>query len=307
MRGLKTITRNKNGLKLLKSNKATVKTDIKTLKDFTREKKTESTKTAFIQTGNELNTIKYAIENKKNVLVTGHTGTGKTFLIEQLSKEYNAKTINVSCDIDLDKNDLIGHYEYINDKTVWIDGAVITALKNGYWLILDEINFSKSEVLPILNSVLDYRKRIELKEHNNELINAHKNFRVFATMNANYTGTNDLNQAFRNRFPIRIELEYLSKENEIKLIKNTVGIKDKTLLEKIVNIACDSRRMQKDGKIFNPISTRNILEFSEMLHKNTDKKFNIIDIAKATLNLSDETSELDDILNIVKNYFSGAE
>ena len=292
----------KIGLTYLTSQSIPVKTDINTLKDYTKDKPKTDHKNQidFIETDKEISKIKYAIDNRKNVMVKGATGCGKSYLIEQLAKLYDKELITISCDINLEKEELIGHYELMEGKTVWVDGIVLYALKNGHWLVFDEINMARDNILSVLNSLLDFRRKMTVKEHNNEEVKPHKDFRVFATYNPNYSGTRELNIAFRDRLNHSIELNYLPKEKEKQLITQRTGLTDKVILDKIVSIADDSRIMFKEGKISNCISTRRLLEFSEMY---LTKKFSIMDCIEFTFDISDDKSELDDIKNIVKNYF----
>jgi MoxR-like ATPase len=287
----------KNGLTLLVKNSIPVKTDITTLQDY---EKTKEISLSFIPTKNEIKKCIYAIEHRKNVLITGLTGCGKSQLIEDLAKYYGKKLITLSCDIDLDKNDLLGHYEFIDNKMTWIDGIVLIAVKNGYWVVFDEINMAKQNVLSVLNSVLDFRHKITIKEHNNEEVISHKDFRVFATMNPNYNGTQEINNALRDRFETKIEMGYLSKHEETKLIEKRTGLKDKHILDKIIAIADDSRIMFNEGKISGCISTRRLIAFAEMIKTND---FTVYECAETCLSISDDKSEMHDILNIVKNYF----
>lgn len=287
----------KNGLTVLVNNKIPVNTDINTLNDFEKQKEIILN---FIPTKNEIKKCIYAIEHRKNILITGFTGCGKSQLIEDLAKYYGKKLITLSCDIDLDKNDILGHYEFIDNKMTWIDGIVLIAIKNGYWVVFDEINMAKQNVLSVLNSVLDFRHKITIKEHNNEEITANKDFRVFATMNPNYNGTQEINNALRDRFETKIDMGYLPRNEEKKLIEKRTKLKDKHMLDKIIAIANDSRIMFDEGKISNCISTRKLLAFAEMLQTND---FSVFECAETCLSISDDKSEMHDILNIVKNYF----
>jgi MoxR-like ATPase len=296
----------KKGLNLLLDNKIAIKTDINTIKEYSKDTEkpqiTLKISTGFIESKNELKIIRYAIDKGKNILIEGATGTGKSFLIEQLAKLYNKKLYTIPCDIDLDKNDLFGKYVYDGSKMVFQYGLIPLAMKNGYWVVFDEVNATRSEQILCLNPILDFRRKLTLKEHDNEEINAHKDFRVFATMNANYSGTNALNLAFRRRFTHILTLEYLTKAKEKQLLKKRTNITDEKILDKLVNIGHDSRRLYAEGKLTNAISTSHLIEFG-LMYNDLCTELNVVEIAKVTLNLSDDSQEREDLLNIVKNYF----
>jgi len=271
-------------------------------KKETTTKKTVSKpklKTGFIETNNEVSKIDYGIENSKNILLKGDTGCGKSFLIEEMAKKYKKKLYTVSCDVELDKSEIIGKYEVKDGKTVWIDGVLILAMKEGAWIVFDEINMAKPEIISVLHRVLDDRRTITVKEHNNEDIKAEKGFRVFASINPDYAGTTEFNYAFRRRWTEIIEMFYLSAANETKLLMKRKKI-DKEQAVKLVRIGHDTRRMYSEGKLSHPISTAHLLEFAEMLNKSN---FKPIECAELTLNVSDDFGEMEDILNVVKNYF----
>lgn len=257
-------------------------------------------KLKFIESNNEVSVMMYAITNGKNTLLKGPTGCGKSFLVEELAKSQNKKLYTVNCDVELDKTEIIGHHEIEDGETVWVEGILIKAMKEGAWIVFDEINMARPEVLSVLHQALDYRRKITIKEHHNEEIVADKDFRVVATINPNYCGTTELNYAFRRRFNVIVDMNYLSKTDERKLIEKRTGI-DKETSSRLVSIASDVRVMQNEGKITYPISTAHLLEFGEMLNKN--EGINPIDCAKVTLNTSDDFAEMEDILNVVKNYF----
>jgi len=271
----------------------------KDTKETTPKKTIKKVRTDFIDSNKETQKVIFAIENKKNILLKGDSGCGKSFLIEQLAKKYKKKIYTVNCDIELDKSELIGKYEVVDGKTQWIVGILIRAMKEGAWIVFDEANTAKPEIMSSLHSVLDHRRSIEIKEHHSEKIKAHEDFRAFGTYNPNYAGTAEFNFAFRSRFTQIVEVNYLPPNKEKTLLMKRTGI-DENKASMLVRIGLDSRRMAKEGKLSNPISTRHLLEMAEMLVKSD---FTPIECAGMTLNISDDFGEMEDVLNVVKNYF----
>lgn len=262
-------------------------------------KQIKTPKIDFIENNKEISLMVYGIDKQKNVLLKGPTGCGKSYLIEQLAKHYGKKLYTVNCDVELDKTELVGHHEIENDETTWIDGILVSAMKEGAWIVFDEVNMARPEVLSVMHQILDYRRTLTVKEHHNEEVKAKDGFCVFATINPNYCGTTELNYAFRRRFNLILDMDYLPKHGENKLIQSRTKLSpDRSL--KLVEIGNTTRTMQKDGKLTHAISTAHLLEFAEMLVANNH---NPIECARTTLNVSDEFGEMEDILNVVKNYF----
>jgi nitric oxide reductase NorQ protein len=214
------------------------------------------------------------------------------------------KLWTVNCDVELDKTELVGHYEVITDekgqpKTQWVNGILPMAMTNGDYVVFDEVNMARPEVMSVLHQALDHRRTLTIKEHGNEEIKAHSDFRVFASMNASYAGTADLNYAFRRRFGIIIGMEYLDRRQEKKLILERTGVDDITA-ENLIKIATDTRRQEADGKISHSVSTAHLLEFAEMLKLGL---FTPLECARVTLNLDDDEATRQDILNVVRSYY----
>ncbi|KRZ80964.1 Midasin [Trichinella papuae] len=136
------------------------------------------------------------------ILLQGETSVGKTSLINYLAN----CTGNVCMRINNHQNTDIQEYvgSYVNDTTgqlVFVEGPLVKAMRNGHWIILDELNLADSDVLESLNRVLDDNRELFIME-TQEVVKAHPNFQIFATQNPPglYGGRKSLSRAFRNRF-----------------------------------------------------------------------------------------------------------
>ena len=249
---------------------------------------------------NETKVLTYAVKESKNVLLEGPTGTGKSTLVEFIAQEAGAPLITISCDVELDKIELLGKYELKDNMTKWIDGPILKAMRDGYWVVFDEINMAKPDILSVLHSLLDHRRQIIVKEHKNDVVKAHPNFRVFATMNYNYEGTSELNQAFKDRFGVVLHLSYMPPKQEIKLLIQKTGIDNSKALH-MVKVAEDTRDLARKGEIPEAISTRTLVEWASAVVTN----FTIHEAAEFTVldKVSNEPAEREDVYNIIKNYF----
>jgi midasin len=135
-------------------------------------------------------------------LLQGETSCGKTSAIEYLAKATHNKCIRINNHQHTDVEEYIG--SYVPDKTGKLqfqEGALVEALRNGYWIILDELNLAPSEVLEALNRLLDDNREIFIVE-TQTYVKAHPNFRLFGTQNPSegYAGRKELSEAFKNRF-----------------------------------------------------------------------------------------------------------
>ena len=167
--------------------------------------------------------LRWGIENNKNILIQGHTGLGKTHLISLLAKEINTILHRISLSGGITEREILGKYIAKEGTTIWEDGLLIKAMKEGQWIVFDEINACEPGVLFILQALTDDDRRITLIEKNGEVIIPHPNFRLFATRNPNhpaYSGVRDLNVAFLSRFQIVMEIKIPDVIQEIKIVES---------------------------------------------------------------------------------------
>ena len=198
--------------------------------------------------------------------ITGLSGNGKTFSIEQACAQTNRELIRVNITIETDEDDLIGGFRLVNGETVWHDGPVVEALKRGAVLLLDEIDLASNKIL-CLQSVLEgngvYLKKI------GTYVRPAKGFQVFATANTKgkgsedgrFIGTNVLNEAFLERFPITFEQAYPSPATEAKILAKHCS--DDKFVSNLVDWADIIRKTFADGGIDEVISTRRLVHIAQ--------------------------------------------
>ena len=223
---------------------------------------------SFVRFGNFAD-IKKIIESRVFYpsFITGLSGNGKTFSVEQACAQLGRELIRVNITIETDEDDLIGGFRLINGDTVWHNGPVIEALERGAILLLDEIDLASNKIL-CLQSILE-GKGVFLKKIG-KYVSPKRGFNVIATANTKgkgsddgrFIGTNVLNEAFLERFPVTLEQSYPSPATEVKMLllhSASVGCHDEKFIQKLVDWADIIRKTFYDGGIDELISTRRLV------------------------------------------------
>lgn len=157
----------------------------------------------------ETEVFDFALRNRMNVLIEGEAGTGKTSSSMTYAAKRGKRFYSVSSNMALEPTQLFGTYVPNGQgKFVWQDGGVTDIVRNGGVLLINEINFLPARVATVLFSLLDYRRQITLMDNGNEVITAHPDLLIVADMNPNYRGTSLLNEAFKDRFDMKLRYEY---------------------------------------------------------------------------------------------------
>ena len=150
------------------------------------------------------------------ILFHGPAGTGKTIACKLVCQTIGLPVMDtINCTENLDEF-ILGKYIPKDDKIIFSESFVTKAIRDGGAVVFEEINFAKPQYLSFLNSLLDDNGFVRLD--NGDVVNRHKNFRLFATMNLGYFGTKELNQALFNRFNSVIELAVLPDDNIKKML-----------------------------------------------------------------------------------------
>ena len=194
--------------------------------------------------------------------ITGLSGNGKTFSVEQACAQLGRELIRVNITIETDEDDLIGGFRLVDGNTVWHNGPVIEALERGAVLLLDEIDLASNKIL-CLQSILE-GKGVFLKKIGRRVDPA-SGFNVIATANTKgkgsddgrFIGTNVLNEAFLERFPVTFEQEYPTASIETKILNKLCA--DENFCKRLADWADIIRKTFYDGGIEEIISTRRLV------------------------------------------------
>ena len=237
------------------------------------------------------------------IFVTGLSGNGKTMNVSQACAATNRECIRVNITIETDEDDLLGGYRLQDGQTVWQNGPVIEAMERGALLLLDEIDLASNKIMclqPILEGNGVFLKKI------NRFVKPSKGFNVIATANTKgqgsddgkFIGTNILNEAFLERFPITIEQAYPTNKIETKILLNVMSDKgltkdvDSEFAKSLVTWADIIRKTYYEGGVDELISTRRLVHIVEAfsIFKN---KMKAIEMCTNRFDLDTKTSFLD--------------
>ena len=226
----------------------------------------------FVNFGN-FSDVKNIITSKRfyPVFITGLSGNGKTLAVTQACAVAKREMIRVNITIETDEDDLLGGYRLRDGQTVWQNGPVLEAMERGAILLLDEIDLASNKIMclqPILEGSGIYVKKI------NRYVKPKFGFNVIATANTKgqgsedgkFIGTNILNEAFLERFPVTFEQEYPTAKTEEKIVATkltSAGKSDVKFAKNLVTWADVIRRTYKDGGVDEIISTRRLVHIAE--------------------------------------------
>ena len=205
------------------------------------------------------------------IFITGLSGNGKTMSVTQACAQLKKELIRVNITIETDEDDLLGGYRLKDGQTVWQNGPVIEAMERGATLLLDEIDLASNKIMclqPILEGSGIFVKKI------NKFVKPQSGFNVIATANTKgqgsedgkFIGTNVLNEAFLERFPVTFEQSYPQSKVEKKILTNTLkaaGKSDVKFVDKLVTWADVIRKTYFDGGVDEIISTRRLVHITQ--------------------------------------------
>ncbi|RLA66587.1 MAG: hypothetical protein DRQ88_06035 [Epsilonproteobacteria bacterium] len=226
-------------------------------------------------------TLQYDINRKKNVMLTGPTGSGKTSSIYEMAKRQGREVIRVNLNSQTTVHDLIGQqsltYTTVDGKAIpitkWIYGVLPTAMKKGAWIILDEIDYATQELLGALQQVTEVGEPLCLKEKDGELVYPIEQFRIFATANSVgsqqkykrfYAGTNNLNQSFLDRFSV-YEVKWPEQNKEKKILTKNFPTLSKETIHELTELGKVLRGLFINQDFEYPVSPRRLFDVADRI------------------------------------------
>ena len=225
--------------------------------------------------------IKSILESKVfyPIFVTGLSGNGKTSMIREVCAKLKRDMIRINITVETDEDDLLGGFRLINGETVWQDGPLVVAMKNGAVALIDEVDLASHKIMclqPIMEGQPIYLKKI------NQLVTPVEGFNIVATANTKgkgssdgrFMGTNILNEAFLDRFSATFYQEYPSVAHETKILKKQFSLYDiveDDFVEKLVKWADVIRKSFKEGAVEDIVTTRRLIDITKSFSIFKDK------------------------------------
>ena len=269
----------------LEPNKLVADLNIKT--NAFSENLVPATDPLFVPFGN-FTTLKKIIKSDMfyPTFITGLSGNGKTFSVDQACAQLKREVIRVNFTVETDEDDLIGGFRLVEGETRFFKGPVIKAMELGAVLLLDEIDLGNPAKIMCLQSILEGKGYFIKKT--GEYIQPAAGFTVIATANTKgkgsddgrFIGTNVLNEAFLERFPVTVEQEYPTPAVEKRILKAVFAdleLSDVEFIDKLTDWADIIRRTFFDGGIDDLISTRRLVHIAKA-HKIFGDRMTSIDM-----------------------------
>lgn len=201
----------------------------------------------------ECQIFKVCFDSKLPLLIKGPTGCGKSQFVNHMAAKMGRDIVQVSCNEDTSATDLLGRFLIKNTDTVWQDGPVTRALRQGAVLYLDEIAEAREDVIVALHSITDHRRELYL-DRTGEKVTGANGFMCVASFNPHYQrGLKQLKPSTRQRF-VTIDFTYPESKLEVKIICKVTGV-DEAFAKKLVKFATHVRGRGELG-LQETVSTR---------------------------------------------------
>ncbi|MCK5401809.1 MAG: CbbQ/NirQ/NorQ/GpvN family protein [Flavobacteriaceae bacterium] len=222
--------------------------------------------------GKEVEVFEHTYKNKIPFLLKGPTGTGKSRFIEFMSHKLDKKLITISCHEETSSTDLIGRYIIKGAETIWVDGPLTIAVKDGAIIYLDEIAEARPDVIVAIHSLTDHRRELFIDKLG-ETIKAHEDFMLVASFNPGYQrGFKELKPSTRQRF-VATTFDYPDAKIEAEILINETDI-ELDIAKKLVNIATKIRNLTELG-LTETVSTRLLVDAAKLIHSGLPKRLSV--------------------------------
>jgi len=222
--------------------------------------------------GKEVEVFEQSFKNKLPFLLKGPTGTGKSRFVEYMADKLDKKLLTVACHEETSSTDLIGRYIIKGTETVWLDGPLTKAVKEGYIIYLDEIAEARPDVIVAIHPLTDHRRELFIDKLG-ETFKAHPDFMLVASFNPGYQrGFKELKPSTKQRF-VAISFTYPEAKVEQDILINETGI-DADMAKKLVNIGAKIRNLTELG-LAETVSTRLLVDAAKLIKSGLPKRLSV--------------------------------
>jgi nitric oxide reductase NorQ protein len=250
----------------------------------------------------EVEIFRAAWSKRLPVMLKGPTGCGKTRFLEYMAGQLSQPLVTVSCHEDLTSSDLVGRFLLQGDETVWQDGPLTRAVKDGAICYLDEIVEARTDTTVVIHPLTDHRRQLPL-DKKSQIVDAHPDFMLVISYNPGYqTALKDLKPSTKQRF-IGINFDYPDEELERKIVAGESGCQKPELVEKLVAAGRRARAL-KDHGLEEATSTRALCYAAELINAGLDP----VSAARAAMvyPLTDDPALVEALEEIIEAHFGNA-
>lgn len=221
------------------------------------------------QTDQESEVFLQTFQNRMPLLLKGPTGSGKSRFVEYMAHATGQRLITISCHEETSSTDLIGRFIIKGAETVWIDGPLTTAVREGAILYLDEVAEARPDVIVAIHSLTDHRRELFIDKLG-ETVKAHENFMLIASFNPGYQrGFKELKPSTRQRF-VALSFGYPTAKIETEILVNETGVKQ-DIAKKLVAIGGKIRNLTELG-LTETVSTRLLVDAAKLIQSGLSKR-----------------------------------
>ncbi len=221
------------------------------------------------EVGKEVEVFEKTYENKLPFLLKGPTGTGKSRFVEYMAARLGKKMLTVACNEETSSTDLVGRYIIKGKETVWLDGPLTKAVKEGFIIYLDEIAEARPDVIVAIHPLTDHRRELYIDKLG-ETIKAHPDFMLVASFNPGYQrGFKELKPSTKQRF-IAMTFSYPEEKIEQEILVQETQI-SKEIAKKLVTIATKIRNLTDLG-LTETVSTRLLVDAAHLIQSGLPKR-----------------------------------
>lgn len=216
----------------------------------------------YLETGSEKKIFEVAFNNRLPLMFVGPSGCGKTRFVEFMAHSLGRPLVTVVCNDETSTTDLLGRYLIKGGETVWQDGPVLSAIKSGAILYLDEVVEAREDIIVILHSLTDHRRQVYI-DKKNESVTAPDNFLLVASYNPlGKRGLKGLRESTRQRF-VTLDFSYPSFDQEVEIVCQESGL-DKSAVKSLVKLS-EKLRGIKDQNLGDGVSTRSLIATAKLI------------------------------------------
>ena len=246
--------------------------------------------------GKEVEIFEHLFKNKLPLLLKGPTGTGKSRFVEYMAHKKQKKLYTVACHEETSATDLIGRYIIKGAETIWVDGPMTKAVREGALLYLDEVAEARPDIIVALHSLTDHRRTLFI-DKTGEIIEAGDDFMLIATYNPGYQkGFKELKPSTRQRF-VSFSFNYPEDKVETEILIKETGI-DEANAKKIIKLGKKIRNLTELG-LAETVSTRLMVDAAILIKSGLPPRLSCsVAIAEPLSDDEDTVEALNDLINL---------